>query len=1165
METGLLLKQLLISLLIVLWGQLLLAQEPSALKQLKTSNARQARIPVKAGKITLDSLTIIPGSVRIPGLADSLYTIDWLDGSITFKQLPPFDSVLVQWRNFSTRLNKVKQDLNFDSILNSYVSQQTIRSMGESNRRDDEFFNFGNINYSGSFGRGISFGNAQDAVVTSNLNLQINGFLGDSIEIAAAITDNNIPIQPDGTTQQLNEFDRIFLQFKKKGWQLSLGDIDIRQNRNYFLNFYKRLQGGAFENTSNLGNNVVNRTMFSGSIAKGKFTRNIFDGLEGNQGPYRLTGANNELYFVVLAGTERVFLDGELLQRGEDRDYVINYNTAEITFTPRRMINKDRRIQVEFEYADRNYLNTNLYLSNETDIGRRFRLRMAAFSNNDAKNSPINQTLDPQQKRFLGLVGDSIQSAFYPIASIDTFSPGKILYKKIEVLVNGAPDSIYVYSTNPDSARYNLNFIEVGQGRGNYVPDLNAANGKVYRWVEPINGVPQGNFEAATLLITPKKQQVLTFGGDYFVSGKTTISADIGMSNFDINTFSTRQKGNDKGFASRFQFKHIEQLNPSLNLQGDGSFEWVEHSFRPLERLRNVEFTRDWGLPLQVLPADETMYAAGLELNDKKNNRLRYQFTGYQRSDGFKGGRNSLIHQQNTKGWIFNNQLNITKSSSLLDDGYFLRPSLNIAKTLAGLRNYTVGVSYELEHNEARNKQRDTVTPYSFSFDILKVYLKSDEQKANKWGFSYYTRSDQLPIGGELVRTDRSQNFTLTGELMSSPAHQLRVNATYRTLQVFQKTNTNSESDKSLLGRVEYQINEWKGLVTGNVLYELGAGQEQKRDFAFLEVPAGQGEYAWFDYNNDGVQQLNEFEIALFQDQAKYIRIFTPTNQFVKAAYNSFNYSMAINPRAVLDPLSSKGLKKMLTRFNLQSTLQLYRKQLADGSIQFNPFDNKLVDSTLISLTSVWINSLAFNRFSSRWGFDISNIRNNAKVLLTYGLESRSQQEWNIRSRLNFAKRYTLELIGKTGQTQLATGNEKFDNRNYSVQQYSVEPKLSFTKGANFRVGGGYRYQHKDNRLGLSENLNSHAINADVKYNLLQNASLQGKFTYNTIQFPFPTNTTVSYIMLDGLQPGKNLLWSLDLTKRLGKNLEMNIQYEGRKPGENRVIHIGRASLRAIL
>jgi hypothetical protein len=407
----------------------------------------------------------------------------------------------------------------------------------------------------------------------------------------------------------------------------------------YFLNFYKRLQGISFQTINKLSPNLETSTLVSGSIAKGKFNRNVFQGLEGNQGPYRLTGANNEFFFIVLAGTERVFLDGEALQRGEDQDYVINYNTAEVTFTPRRMITKDSRIQVEFEYADRNYLNANLFAYQTVDISKKLKIKIGAFNNSDAKNSPINQTLSTQQKQFLFDIGDSIGKALYPAASLDSFSTGKILYEKVYFINGPMLDSFYRYSTDPTLAKYSLGFTEVGAGRGNYITDFNGANGKVFRYVSPINGLMQGNYEPVTILITPKKQQLISVGTDYQLNRNNNLKTELAFSNRDVNTYSSKNSGDDIGTAAKLQYSNQIILNKRKGLQLSSTFDYehVQEKFKPLERLRQVEFSREWGLPLVVQQATENIVRAGTQLRNKKNNGLGYQFMSYQRSDNYKG------------------------------------------------------------------------------------------------------------------------------------------------------------------------------------------------------------------------------------------------------------------------------------------------------------------------------------------------------------------------------------------------------------------------------------------------------------------------------------------------------------------------------------------------
>ncbi len=64
-------------------------------------------------------------------------------------------------------------------------------------------------------------------------------------------------------------------------------------------------------------------------------------------------------------------------------------------------------------------------------------------------------------------------------------------------------------------------------------------------WVAPVNGMKQGQFEAAEFLVTPKTQQVITGGIDLRLSKESFVTADFARSRYDVNTLSTLDKGND--------------------------------------------------------------------------------------------------------------------------------------------------------------------------------------------------------------------------------------------------------------------------------------------------------------------------------------------------------------------------------------------------------------------------------------------------------------------------------------------------------------------------------------------------------------------------------------------------------------------------------------------
>lgn len=253
------------------------------------------------------------------------------------------------------------------------------------------------LNRSGSISRAIAIGNNQDLSVSSSLNLQMSGRISDDLEIIAAISDDNIPIQPEGNTQQIQEFDRVYIQLINPNYSVIAGDYELRKPNSYFLNYLKKVKGAMVSSQYDFENGFTTRNAASIAIAKGKYNRMVILGKEGNQGPYRLSGLYKEQFIIVLAGTERVYLDGILLKRGDNEDYTIDYNTAEIIFSPKRLITAYSRITVEFEYSDKNYSRTLTTVSTEQKY-KTWSFRFNYYNEQDSKNRPLLQELNDEKK-----------------------------------------------------------------------------------------------------------------------------------------------------------------------------------------------------------------------------------------------------------------------------------------------------------------------------------------------------------------------------------------------------------------------------------------------------------------------------------------------------------------------------------------------------------------------------------------------------------------------------------------------------------------------------------------------------------------------------------------------------------------------------------------------
>ena len=1103
--------------------------------------------------IKIDSVGINSNSFSIrkkdKTIIDSTYySVDFAKATLTFKKPIETDSIIINYLNFPEFLTKTYKQLDDNIIVENNDQNQTLYTLSQPNTNND-FIPFDGLTTSGSISRGVTVGNNQNSVLNSELDLQITGKLNDKVSLKASIQDANIPLQESGYSQRLDEFDQVFIELFSDNWNIRAGDIDLVNADSYFANFSKRVQGLNLK--LKLGEDDTQTNLFAaGAIVRGQFTTSQFIAQEGNQGPYKLQGPNGELFVLIVSGSETVYVNGIPAKRGEDQDYIIDYNAGEIIFNSTFPITSEMRITVDYQFSDRNYSRF-VAFGGGNYSSEKFKLGISVYSENDAKNQPLQQNLSEEQVQILADAGDDRTQMVAPSEVREELNDNRILYKK-ELI--GSVEA-FVFSNDPNDELYRVTFTLVGANQGDYaLSNINAIN-NIYEFV----GANQGRYAPVVQLVAPIKLQIAVVNGSYKPSEKTKISFEASGSKNDLNLFSNSDDNNNDGFAGKININQTLVKKDSLwNMDVYIDSDYISAEYRNIEGLYNPEFNRDWNLDLNNVKGiglnlgNQMLFNSGFRMFHQTKGTLNYQFEHLNFSDGFNGNRH--IAQAN----LLLNKFNILSSSSFLNT----ESNINTSTFLRSYNRFTysmkkswIGSRIAIEDNEQRNIATQELTPLSQRFKSYEIFVGLGDSTKIFTEIGYKNRVNDSIKNNQLQKVNTSNTFYLDSRIIQNKNTNLSLYANYRTLKNTDKT---IEDENSINSRLQFNQKLFKQIIQWNTIFETNSGRLPQQDFTYVEVEAGQGTYTWNDYNENGIQELEEFEIAQFQDQGRFIRVLLPNRVFIKTHQNRLSQTLTFNPSQW--SVSENKSKQFWSHFYNQTSYLIDRKIKREGSrFNLNPFNTSEEDQLGLQLN--FRNVLFFNRGKQRYTTSYTFLDNTTRQVLSVGFIENSLKSHQFNFNHKISKNWLINMLSAFDNNESIS--ENFASKNFNFDETRFNPKLSYLFNDNSSFDMFYQYASKNNTIGDMESLNQQKYGISFTLGNSQNSAINGEFNYFSNDYIGNPNTPVAYQLLEGLQPGKNFTWSLLAQKKLTKFLDLNLSYFGRKTETSRTIHSGSIQLKA--
>ncbi|HSQ75127.1 MAG TPA: hypothetical protein VLT13_06205, partial [Bacteroidota bacterium] len=730
-----------------------------------------------------------------------------------------------------------------------------------------------NLQKSGSIVRGFTVGSNRDLSLNSGLRLQMSGKILSDVEVTAALTDENTPIQPEGTTQTLQEFDKVFVELKGTNATATLGDFNLDFTGTEFARLNRKLQGAKGFAQYRIGD-IDGATTLSGAVTRGQFTTKQFTGTEGVQGPYILTGANNEREIIIIAGTERVYIDGEQQTRGETNDYIIDYSTSELTFTTRRLITSASRIVVDFEYSDRQF-SRSLFAaqSGAALFNNNARVTVSYAREADDPDAPIDFEFSDSARAALAAAGpDREKAVLSGVTRVDSNGT----YVRVDTLLGGGtPATLYRYAPGDPQALYIVTFSYVGSGRGDYSRQRSG----LFIW----QGKGGGDYLPVRYLPLPQSHQLVDVALEVSPAQDLTIAGELGFSTYDANRLSPvgddDRSGNAYNITAAYEPRDLRIGGLSLGGMKLRYHErYVGTTFVPLDRANDIEFNRKWGVD-SLARGDERIREAAVTLLPVEGITAGTSYGTIRRGDEQDSRRvdGSLnVRTRNLPVLLYSfEDVKSTDRASDSESKWF-RHRGSVEYTMGAL---TPGLRYEGEDRRMGAAGSGLAGPGSFKFNSYAAFLRLAEIGPVSAQADFSWRLDDIYYKGGVTRESDAFTQNYTARLREWETLSSALDVTLRRKKYSPTFRQEGRQDiQTVLVRNHTRFTPLNRGLETDLFYEVSTEQASQLERVYVRVSPGSGNYRYLgDLNGNGLADEREFELTRFDGE--YVALTLPTDE----------------------------------------------------------------------------------------------------------------------------------------------------------------------------------------------------------------------------------------------------------------------------------------------